>query len=305
MFQRRRERPGHAFEQFGQADPGGGADGDDRVEAAARDGGLQVRDQGRLGDLLAGEVAVHQGLVLAFGDDALDQLVARLGHPVEVGRIGLADGRRVAVGVVEQPLRDQPDERGLVPACRQIERQHAGAERILAGRDLAGHVGAVVVEPRDHHGPRHADRGALLPERDGRRVHALGRAHHEQRGIGGAQAGTQFADEVRISGRVDQVDLDALVEHGRDGKAHGALLADRRRVVVADRGALHDGTGPVHGAGRREQGLGEGGLAGTRRSHQDHIANIAGVVYSDRGPGVTVSGLLVGHDEASRDVGVV
>ena len=58
-------------------------------------------------DLLAAEVAVHQGLVLALGDDPLDQLVAGLVDRRQVLGVGVADRRRVAGGVVEDPLGDQ------------------------------------------------------------------------------------------------------------------------------------------------------------------------------------------------------
>ena len=47
-------------------------------------------------DLLAAEVAVHEGLVLALGDDALDQLVAGVRDRRQVLRVGVADLRRVA-----------------------------------------------------------------------------------------------------------------------------------------------------------------------------------------------------------------
>jgi hypothetical protein len=39
---------------------------------------LQVFDEHRLLDLLTGEVALHERLVLALGDDRLDELVAGL-----------------------------------------------------------------------------------------------------------------------------------------------------------------------------------------------------------------------------------
>ena len=48
---------------------------------------MRVRDV----DVLAGEVALHQRLVLALGDDPLDQLVAGLRDGRQVLRIGLAD----------------------------------------------------------------------------------------------------------------------------------------------------------------------------------------------------------------------
>ena len=51
---------------------------------------------------------------------------------------------------------------------------------------------------------RHSDRVAV--------VDALVGGDHEQRAVGGAQAGPQLADEVGVPGGVDQVDLDAVVD---------------------------------------------------------------------------------------------
>ena len=56
--------------------PVGDADGEHRVEGAAGDGGLEVVDEHLEVDVLATEVAVHQGLVLGLRDDPLDQGVA-------------------------------------------------------------------------------------------------------------------------------------------------------------------------------------------------------------------------------------
>ena len=42
---------------------------------------------------------------------------------------------------------------------------------------------------------------------------------HEERGVGGPQAGAQLADEVGVAGGVQQVDLDAVVQQRRAGQA--------------------------------------------------------------------------------------
>ncbi len=80
----RGERLGHDLEQLFQADPAAGRGGQHRVEAAERHRLLQVRDEHLGVDLLAGQVPVHEGLVLALLDDPLDELAAQLLHPVGV-----------------------------------------------------------------------------------------------------------------------------------------------------------------------------------------------------------------------------
>jgi hypothetical protein len=79
---RRREAAGQHFEQFGEAEPGLRAHRKDRVERAAGDRRLEVVDEHIQPEVLTGEVAIEQRLVLAVVDDRLDQRAALL---VEVG----------------------------------------------------------------------------------------------------------------------------------------------------------------------------------------------------------------------------
>ena len=75
----RREAAHHQVEQLVAAHAARRAGRDDGEEGAARHRAVQVLEQGVLGDRLAGEVAVHQPLVLGLLDDPLDQRGARLG----------------------------------------------------------------------------------------------------------------------------------------------------------------------------------------------------------------------------------
>ncbi len=97
----RGEGLGHDFEQLEHADPLRRGDGQHRVEAAARDGLLQVFDEYLGVDLFPGQVPVHQALVFALGDDALDQLTAQFFHPV------LVRARRRALGPVPARVAEQ------------------------------------------------------------------------------------------------------------------------------------------------------------------------------------------------------
>ncbi|CAM5469451.1 hypothetical protein SVIOM342S_02732 [Streptomyces violaceorubidus] len=87
---------------------GGGQDGE---EHPACHGPFQILDERLDVDLLAAEVALHEGLVLALRDDPLDQHRAGL---VELWQVGLAGfgGHALARGVVEQLPREQPHEPG-------------------------------------------------------------------------------------------------------------------------------------------------------------------------------------------------
>jgi hypothetical protein len=145
----------------------------------------------------------------------------------------------------------------------------------------------------------HAHRGALLPERDGRGVHAVHRGDHEQGGVRGPQAGAQFPDEVGVPGGVQQVDLDAFVHQGGAGEADRPLLADRGRIVVADRGALGDLARPGDRAGGREERLDQSRLAGSGVPDKDDVAHSAGLIHHRRRAGEPLLLGFLRHDRTS------
>ena len=96
--------------------------------------------------LLAAEVAVHQRLVLALGDDPLDQGVARAssisgrccGVGVALDAVAAGCSRRPAA--TSRPI--SPPAAPSSSAIGQVERQHALAEHALADRDRLVEVGA-------------------------------------------------------------------------------------------------------------------------------------------------------------------
>ena len=199
------------------------------------------------------------------------------------GRCSGSGSRTVLVppGVVEDALREQADQPGrgaVVGGQRQVHRQHALAEDALADRHRLVEVGALVVELGDDDGARHADGRALLPQQPGRAVHAVDGGDHEQGRVRRAQAGPQVADEVRVPGGVEQVDLDAARAERRQRQRDRALLPLLGLVEVAHRGAVLDATGSGDRPGRHEQGLRQGGLAGSGVADQDDVADRPGLV---------------------------
>ena len=185
-----------------------------------------------------------------------------------------------AAGVVEDLLRQQPDQPGR--RCRR-RRASAGTAAARRRRTPAGRRRpsrrsrrAVLVELGDDDGARHADGGALLPEHLGRAVDAVDGGHDEQRGVGGAQPGAQVADEVGVAGGVEQVDLDAVVLERRQREGDRALLAVLGLVEVADRRAVLDPSGPGDGPGRDEQGLDQRRLARSGVADQHDVADLSG-----------------------------
>ena len=283
VLERRREPADQHLEQRVEPDPAGGADRDDRVERAARDGRLQVVDERGDLDVLALEVALHERLVLGLLDDPLDEGGA--------GVLG-AVGRLPRGGLGEQAV--QAGHR-LAVADRQVERGDAGAEALLAGRDRGLLVGARVVAPGDDDRARHPDRGALLPLRDRGRVDRPSRpsfAGMTNRAASAARSPARSSPtKSAVAGGVDQVDLVVLVEDGGHGQRDRPLLAHRGGIVVAHRGAVGDGARAGDRGRVGEKGLDEGGLAAPRGSYENDVAHFRRI--DDTGDPASRSGLLL------------
>ena len=195
------------------------------MQPGARNGLLQVGDQQVRVEVLAAEVAVEQRLVLALGDDGLEQARpdarpgARPRRPWAAATTGPSGSCASPLTHVEHPAAGQ----------RQVQRVHPLAERGLAAADRRVEVGPRLVQLGHGDRPGQADGGALRPQLLGPGVDLLGRRHHEQRGVGGAQPGPQLGDEVRVAGGVQQVDLAPGVLERRERERHRALLAAARR----------------------------------------------------------------------------
>ena len=195
-----------------------GTTGSTRVEVAAGDRRLQVGDEGVVPDVLAGEVAVHQGLVLGLGDDPLDQRVPGLGDGVRcsgsasrgVGP-GLVDGRARAGRAGRRPSRRRRASAGTAAARRP--RTPAGRSATTASKSARGWSRWVTTTARGMPTAAHSSHSSR-----GRAVHPVDGGDHEQGGVGGPQPGPQLADEVGVTGGVEQVDVHPRVGARRRGQ---------------------------------------------------------------------------------------
>src|SRR3984957_2312749 len=166
------------------------------------------------------------------------------------------------------------------PVRRGADRQVQGSDRVAEGRTAgvqAGvEIGALMVDLGDDHRARHAHRGALLPQHPGQPVDPLGGGDGEQRRVRGPEPGPEVPREVGVAGRVEQIDLDAVVHEGREGQVDRALLPDLDLVEVTDRGALFDAALPLDGPRRGEQRLDQAGLTGPGMADQYHVPYLVG-----------------------------
>ena len=134
----------------------------------------------------------------------------------------------------------------------------------LDGREQLGEVDVVGVELVDD---EHAGQAALagLVEHAARvDLDAVGGGDDDDRGLDGVQRAQGLADEVGLAGRVEQVDVLALVLEVQDAGVDRELVFVLLVVEVGDAGAVVDAAAAVDGLGLEEQGVGQRGLAAAR-----------------------------------------
>ncbi len=280
------------------------------MEGGTRDGLLQVRDQGAGVEGLAADVAVHEVLVLALGDDALDQPLAGLVDQRDPVGVGFVLGA-LAGGVVEELLGEQSDQsghRGLpVGAGGAAQREVEGEDGVgvVAAEGLGAqpghllHAGAGRLEVGDDDGAGHADGRALVPHRPGGAVHAVRGGDHEEGRVRRAQTGPELSDEVGVAGGVQQIDLDPVPCERDQGELYRAVPPLLDLVVVGDGAAVLDPARPVDRPRGLGQGLHQRGLSRSGGADQHHVADGGGPVGRRRpagGPGVVT--VPVAHDPA-------
>jgi hypothetical protein len=164
--------------------------------------------------------------------------------------------------------------------ARQVEWQHFRTEGLAQVIEQGAELRARVVD--------------LVDDDDAAQVACLGMLHHPVRpiadaGVGvdddrkslhGGHRGQGGATEIRITGRIDQVDVDGrlpvrgMIDAGDrciDGMP--AILLDR--VEIGDGAAAFDGACRLDGAAGMQQGFEQRGLAGARVACEGHIADLA------------------------------
>ncbi len=109
------------------------------------------------------------------------------------------------------------------------------------------------------------------------RLDAARRIHHEQRAVGGREAGDHLGDEVRVAGRVDERDPRRVVLERRDREAQRLLALLLLGLVVEVGRAVVDATETRDGAGAKEELLGERRLAAAGVAGQDDAPEVGGI----------------------------
>ena len=208
------------------------------------------------------EVVVHHRLVDL--DHLVDDLLVPVGDRAEVA---VAGGLPEAVGDA------------LAALGRQVERQHFGAEGFAQVVEQGVEFGARVVDLVDDDHPAQVARLGVL-HHPARAVADAGVGiDHDRDGFHRGQRGQGGAAEIRIAGRVDQVDVDGLLAGRRvvdagDGRVDGvaALLLDR--IEIGHRAAAFDRACRLDRAAGMQQGFEQDCFAGARVACEGHVADL-------------------------------
>ncbi len=227
-------------EQFVEADAGLGRDADDRRERPLADGFGRQPIEFLLRWQLAFEVFFHH---LFVGLD--DRFENRL-----------ADARRVdqRADSVLGRIKRRDDSLEFVPlAERHVEQRAAVAKHFADGIDQLREIDLVGVELGDAEDPPQTGVSGFLPGPTGVDPDARVGVDRDQRGVGGPQRADRLADEVRIPGRVDQVEVLAFVIEMDDRRLDRMLVVLLLFVEIADAGAGVDAGLAAHRARLHQQ----------------------------------------------------
>ena len=111
------------------------------------------------------------------------------------------------------------------------------------------------------------------------------RVDDHDRSVGDAERGDRVGDEARVAGRVDQVDLAAVVLERGDGGADRHLALLLVRFEVGGRRPILDPPEAVDDPGLEQQRLVQRGLAGAAVADQRDVANpVGGLVGHGHAP---------------------
>jgi hypothetical protein len=178
-------------------------------------------------------------------------------------------------------LRDEVDDalERLALADRYRDRHRGAAEGPLDSFERALERGVVAVHAVDDDQTRQPALLGVAPDLLRLHLDARHRVDHDERRFGHAQRRARLGQEVRVAGRVDQVDLGLLPLHERERREQADLSLDLVGIEVRHRRAFVDATDPVDGAGVEEQGGHERGLSATSVAHHRHVADVRGVVH--------------------------
>jgi hypothetical protein len=202
--------------------------------------------------------------------------VLRVGRNVDLFVLSRLRAGFVDVGAFREQVHDAAELGAR--ADGHLDRNHFRRESLF---DLLVDVVEVRVFLVHH---RH-DEQHRVGARDGFAEHLLGadfdargRAHDDERAVGGGEAGDRVTLEVEISGRVDEIDLRVHPLGVGAAEVDGESAVDLFGRVVGKRRAVLDGAMALAGARNECERVDQGGLPARSVTHDGHVPDVCAAI---------------------------
>ncbi len=139
-------------------------------------------------------------------------------------------------------------------------------------------VGAWLVVFVDEDQSRDLAVDATLPRQFGADLDAVDGTHHDDGQVGNTECRQFFADEIRVAGRVEQVDpvglpVAGLPFEGGDAERQRHAPFDFFGICARHRGAVFDPSNPGRDARSMQQRFDQRGLAASTVTDKHHVAD--------------------------------
>ena len=247
----------------------------DREEGQVLDALAQAMDHLGIGEVFTGEELFHKFLA-RLGDGLLERVVELIEHGLFVLRHFDLDAA-AAGAELERALMQHVDDADDLLALVPDGGDHGGdvlAEALAQRGERGVIVGVLLVDLGDVDQAGEVILFAILPcllraDADA----GLGGAD-DHGGVGCLNSLRDLAGEVKAAGRVEHVDLAAVIFHGSHSQRNARLAADLLRIVVTGGVAVGDPAETVGTAGQEEHTLSEGGFAAAAMAKQHDIADV-------------------------------
>ncbi len=278
---RRGQQLDHLPEQGPETIGLGGAAAEQRHDLAGQHRLLHRADELLAGDLLAGEIPLDE-IVVGRGD-GLGQVLAVLPVALLVLRrdgddlvLALARALLVQVTVPGEQV-DDPVEIGPV-ADRDLDRHHLR-------RQMGPHVGEDPLEVRVLlvHEADEQDAGQMqliedFPDLFGPNLDPAGAAHHDHGGVGGVQAGDDFAEVVEVARGIDEVELGVHPLGVAEREVDRVLAGDFVGGVIGEGRSVSGTAMAPAGAGHPSQCIHERRLSTAAVADERHVSDGLGAI---------------------------
>ena len=222
-----------------------------------------------------------RGLLHELGARRLDRRLQPLGYRHLAALLlhaAPAEGVRLVLDQVHDSLE------GFRLTDRELDRHGVESETVVEGLDRPGEVRVLLVHHVDDHEGRLPLVAQDVPRDLGADLDPGVRPQDQEGGVGAPERAVDVADEIGVTGAVDQVDFVAGPLELGEAEADRDLPLDLVGGVIEHGRALRDPPEPTGGLGEEQHGLGEGGLPHAVMRDERDVTDLSGAEVLQNAP---------------------